>query len=44
MDLICTVEKVHVNGNVTISKGTTERLNIRKIKPYKPPANQNWKY
>ena len=35
------INKVHVNGNVTINlrEGVTERLNIRRIKPYKPPTS-----
>ena len=35
------VKKVHVNGNVTIDlrQGVTERLSIRRIKPYKPPTS-----
>ena len=33
------IVKSHVNGNVTIRRAThvTERLNIRRIKPYKQP-------
>ena len=35
------ISKVHVNGNVTVNlrEGVTERLNIRRIKPYKPPSS-----
>mmetsp|Transcript_18436 Transcript_18436/g.31223 ORF Transcript_18436/g.31223 Transcript_18436/m.31223 type:complete len:1098 (-) Transcript_18436:1467-4760(-) len=35
------VNQVHVNGNVTIQlkPHVTERVNIRKIKPYKQPTN-----
>ena len=35
------INKVHVNGNVTVNlrEGVTERLNIRRIKPYKPPTS-----
>ena len=35
------INKVHVNGNVTIDlrEGVTERLNIRRIKPYRCPTN-----
>jgi len=31
------IDKVHVNGNVTanLTEGVTERLNIRRIKPYR---------
>ena len=31
------IEKTHVNGNVTVklTEGVTERLNIRRIKPYR---------
>ena len=36
------IQKVHVNGNVTVElrEGVTERLNIRRIKPYRIPTNQ----
>ena len=35
------IKKVHVNGNVTIDlrQGVTERLNIRRIKPYRAPTS-----
>ena len=35
------INEVHVNGNVTINprEGVAERLNIRRIKPHKPPTN-----
>ena len=35
------IKKVHVNGNVTIvlRQGVTERLNVRRIKPYKPSTS-----
>ena len=35
------IKKVHVNGNVTIDlrQGVTERLNIRRIKPYRTPTS-----
>ena len=35
------INQVHVNGNVTIqlTPHVRERVNIRKIKPYKPPTN-----
>ena len=35
-----TISRVHVNGNVTISlrDGVTERLNIRRVKPYHTPT------
>ena len=35
------INKVHVHGNVTVNlrEGVTERLNIRRIKPHKPPTN-----
>ena len=35
------ISKVHVNGNVIVNlrEGVTERLNIRRIKPYKPPTS-----
>ena len=35
------LNKVHVNGNVTVNvrEDVTERLNIRRIKPYKPPSS-----
>ena len=31
------IEKVHTNGNITIklNEDTTERINIRRVKPYK---------
>ena len=34
------IEKVHVNGNVTIKlrHGVTERLNIRRVFPYREPS------
>ena len=34
------ITQVHVNGNVTIrlQNGVTERLNIRRLKPYKEPT------
>ena len=34
-----TIQRVHVNGNVTIEllPGVTERLNIRRVKPYHTP-------
>ena len=34
------IEKVHVNGNVTISlrPGVLERINIRRVKPYEEPT------
>ena len=37
------IQKVHVNGNVTVElrEGVTERLNIRRIKPYRIPTNQS---
>ena len=33
------IEKVHVNGNVTIALrgGVTQRINIRRVKPYRAP-------
>ena len=32
-----TIQRVHVNGNITIqlSEGVTERINIRRVKPYR---------
>ncbi len=35
------ITRVHVNGNVTIQlrAGVTERLNIRRVKPYHTPTN-----
>ena len=32
------IRRVHVNGNVTIAlrAGVTERINIRRVKPYRP--------
>ena len=37
------IKKVNGNGNVTIDlrHGVTERLNIRRIKPYKPPTSDS---
>ena len=38
------IERVHVNGNVTIAlkPGVLERIDIRRVKPYfKPEYNQN---
>ena len=34
------IERVHVNGNVTIAlkPGVLERINIRRVKPYRPPT------
>ena len=34
------IDKVHVNGNVTVElrEGVTERLNIRRVKPYHTPS------
>ena len=34
------IERVHVNGNITIAirDGVTERLNIRRVKPYHEPT------
>ena len=34
------ITKVHVNGNVTIKlrEGVSERLNIRRVKPYHEPT------
>ena len=36
----CLITQVHTNGNVAIQlrPGATERLNIRKIKPYREPT------
>ncbi len=33
------IKQVHVNGNVTVQlrTGVTERLNIRRVKPYHEP-------
>ena len=35
------IEKVHVNGTVTIAlkAGITERINIRRVIPYRPPED-----
>ena len=35
------ISKVYVNGNITanLREGVTERMNIWRIKPYKPPTN-----
>ena len=40
MDLL-KLKKVHVDENVTIDprKGVTERPNIRRIEPYRPPTS-----
>ena len=38
------IERVHVNGNVTIAlkPGVLERINIRRVKPYfEPELDQN---
>ena len=37
------IKKVHVNGNVTIelAPGVTERINIRRVKPYHQPSEQS---
>ena len=34
------IQRVHVNGNVTIQlcEGVTERINIRRVKPYHLPT------
>ena len=34
------IQRVHVNGNVTIQlrEGVTERINIRRVKPYHAPT------